>query len=272
MTRRPQTHLAEIVRFNDSGDATAELREVLRAGLFALNEQKKAARIAERGTADKLNPHVSDAGRCPRQTVYSLMNVPESDPLTEDSLMNFLVGHAVEEAWAQILTAAGAEYVREERVSIRAGETVITGRKDFDGIRLLWLGSIVELKSINSRSMGWMLKRGEKGKPDHRRQLGLYLHAGGHDAGYLVYLIKDATRGEPILYAWRVDRNDDLAQDDVTSLALCHADAKRGFLPAIPEDYKKTAYPCTYCNYRGHCWTPDATLEVMLGKSLESKP
>ena len=251
---RPQTHLAEIERSHGSGDATDELRAILTRGLFALEEEKRATRIAERGDALKHNPFVSDAGKCLRAVTYSLRNIEASDPTTEDSLMNFLVGHSVESAWAAILTAAGAEFVREERVSIPVGTTVVTGRKDFAGIRMLWRGSIVELKSTNSRAMGWMLKRGECGKDEHRRQLNLYLYAEQVDVGYLVYLVKDATKGEPILHAWAVERDDDKARNDLQALSGAHEIAQRGKIAPIPEGNSQKAYPCTYCDFRTRCW------------------
>jgi CRISPR/Cas system-associated exonuclease Cas4 (RecB family) len=267
---RPQQHLADVVRQHGSGNATEELRRILTRGLFALNEQKMAERIREKGTANKLNPYISDAGRCIRQVTYSLMNVKPSDPFTDDSLMNFLVGHAVEEAWAEILTAAGAEFVREERVEIPAGSTRVTGRKDFDGIRLLWHGAIVELKSTSSRSMSWTLKKGEQGKEDHRRQLNLYLYASGTPFGYLVYLVKDATRGEPILHAYLVELDEAQARNDLQAMASAHELAKASKLPAIPEGNKKSTFPCSYCVYRKLCWEPDANLTETLTASLEA--
>jgi CRISPR/Cas system-associated exonuclease Cas4 (RecB family) len=250
---RPQRHLSEVVRTHGSGNATDELRAILRNGLVALNDEQQAARLIERGTLDKLNPHISDAGKCPRQVTYSLRNIEPSDPMTEDSLTNFLVGHAVEDAWAKILVAAGAEIVREERVSIPAVATVVTGRKDF-GVKLLWRESVVELKSINSRAMAFMLKSGERGKPDHRRQLNLYLRASGLSVGHLVYLVKDATKGEPILHAWEVEYDAERADADIAALVLADEIAKRGELAPIPEGNQQNKYPCTYCNWRTACW------------------
>jgi CRISPR/Cas system-associated exonuclease Cas4 (RecB family) len=251
---RPQQHLAQVVRSHGSGNATAELRAILRNGLQAMEAEKQAARIELKGTAAKTNPYISDAGRCIRQVTFSLMNIEPSEPYTEDALMNFLVGHAVEEAWAQVLIGAGATFVREERVEIPIDGTKVTGRKDFDGIRLLWQSSIVELKSTNSRSMAWTLKRGDQGKPDHRRQLNLYLHASRMEVGYLVYLVKDATKGEPILHAWAVDYDEEQALADLEAMAMANALAQIQRPPAIPEGMKQSAYPCSYCSYRTHCW------------------
>lgn len=252
---RPQTHLAQITEEYGSGDATADLREILRSGLVALEERKRQQRIAERGDGDKHNPFVSDAGKCFRQVVYSLMNAEMTNPPTEDALMNFLVGHCVEEAWAEILTAAGAEYVREERVRIPAGDTFVTGRKDFtSGTLLRWRDAITELKSTNSRAMGWMLKKGEHGKDEHRRQLNLYLYHDDLPAGYLVYLVKDTTKGEPILHAFRVEIDREQAENDIATMTEADKLAKRGELPPIPEEYaKRPNFPCSYCSWSTQC-------------------
>ncbi len=274
MAKRPQTHLADVVRMHGTGDATAELREIMMKGLFAMNEQKQAERLAEKGTTDKLNPYVSDAGKCGRAVTFSLMNVPESDPLTADSLMNFLVGRAVEEAWAQILIAQGAEFVREEKVRIPAGITEITGRKDFThgGVRLLFRSDIVELKSINSRAMGFMLRRGDDGRDEHRRQLNLYLEHEGAKSGYLVYIVKDATKGEPIIHAYHVAHSDEQVAKDRRSLVRAFSAAKAGTPPPIPEDFSRNSFPCSYCGYRKTCWdTPDDDLVGALKRSLEAK-
>lgn len=268
---RNQQHLAEVERHHGTGDATDALRSVLHRGLRVLNEQRQAERVTERGTADKLNPHISDVGKCPRAVAYSLMNVEESEPFTDDSLMNFLVGHAVEEAWAKILTAAGAEYEREERVEIEIADTKVSGRQDFGGIRLRWNtaaaellnipefaeipdGAIIELKSLNSRAASWMLKKGEKGRAEHRRQLGLYLHAKQQPVGFLVYLVKDATKGEPILHAFRVDLDSEEAHSDALMLAGVHTLARSQTLPRIPEGYQQSKFPCTYCQVKTLCW------------------
>lgn len=283
---RPHEHLSGIERIHGSGNASDALRTLLHRGLRAMNDKSREERVAQRGTADKLNPHVSDAGKCVRQVVMSLMNLP-AEPYTDDSLMNFLVGHAVEEAWAAVLTAAGAEFVREDRVEIPVVGTKVTGRQDFGGIRLVWRasvaealglddlaaipdGAIVELKSINSRSMSWMLKKGEKGKDEHRRQLRLYLYATGAPVGFLVYLVKDATKGEPILHAWEVEPNDAASGRDLEQLASAYEMASSGAVPPIPEGFKKSAYPCSYCAFRPLCWD-EQNLELLLAASIAAK-
>lgn len=273
---RPTQHLADVVHHSGSGNATTAIREVLARGVFVLEERKREKRIAEKGTDQKLNPYISDAGKCIRAVTYSLMNVEESEPFTVDSLVNFLVGHSVEDAFAAILEAAGATVLREERASLKAGNTIITGRKDFSGVQIRWShkiaellgaqaleipdGSTVELKATNSRAIAFLLKRGD-GRDEHKAQLNLYLKADDETIGFLVYVVKDATKGEPIAHAWAVEYDDVKASDNLHVLAFADELAKRGELPSIPDGMKQGAFPCTYCNYRTRCWL-EASIET----------
>ena len=230
-------------------NATEEIRSILRDGLSNLEAEKKASWHA------KKNPSVSDAGKCPRQVAYSLKNLTPSNPLTEDSLANFAVGTAVEGVMAALLTRAGAKFIREGRVAIPAGETTVTGRRDFEGVTLLMRGAIIELKTTSSRAMSWMLKRGEEGRSEHRRQLNLYLYGAGAESGYLVYWIKDAVRGEPVWHAWHVPLDKNLAESDLWNLAAIDKMVKGGTIPERPDGYKRSAFPCSYCDYATFCWS-----------------
>jgi hypothetical protein len=265
MARRPQQHLREVVDQYDGAPDPAGIALLLERGLWAARDAEQAARLADRGTLDKLNPHISDAGKCPRQVFLSLRNVPETDPLTADSLVNFGIGHAVEEWFANILMAQGAEILREVRVEIPAGNTKVSGRSDFL-VRLPYgqRQVLIELKSASSRSMSFGIKKGEQGKDDHRRQLNLYLHAsqlgllpegwGPFDEGYLVYGVKDATKGEPPFFPYLVAYDEDLALNDLRNLAQLHAVAKLGGdIPIPDESYTKRKFPCGWCSYATHC-------------------
>ena len=201
----------------------------------------------------KNNPSVSDAGKCQRKVVMSLMNIEESNPADFDSQLRFAVGHAFEEAIARILEAyQGATYVREDRVEIVSEGVKITGRKDFDAVRVATDDAIIELKSTNARSMGFLLKRGTP-NDEHVRQLNLYLHSAGKQIGYLVYLAAGSTKGEPPLHSWIVRYDKAMAEADIAAAVAADRMAKAGVVPAIPQDYKKSGYPCSYCNFKDLC-------------------
>lgn len=263
---RPQRHLKAVADAAPTPNGTADILPIIEAGLRQLEADDKARRITERGTDRKLNPSVSDAGKCIRKVVLSLRNVPESDPLDTDSRLRFMVGHAFEEAMGRILTAyQGATYLQEARVEITDGDTKITGRRDFDSVRVLLNDSMLELKSTNARAMGFLLKRGSP-NDDHVRQINLYLHATGKPSGYLVYLAAGATKGEPNLHAWRIEYDRDMARADIASLIEADMLAKEGRIPPVPDGYTWAKFPCGWCGYRSMCHNRDT--EAALRASL----
>lgn len=265
---RPLRHLSEVVAETGTPNGTAAVMEIVTKGLHALRESEQAERVARKGTDRKTNPHISDAGKCIRRVTLSLLNVPETNPPDTDALIRFMVGHAFEDAMAKIFTAyQGSTYLREESVSIPLGDTAVTGRKDFDAVRVATQDSIIELKSTNPRSMSFLLKRGTP-NDDHVSQLNLYLVATGKESGYLVYGVMGSTKGEPILHAWIIDRDDERATKDLAGLAVAYEFAKTHTVPPIPEGYSQKFWKCAYCPYRDACWNPDSRLEKLLEASL----
>lgn len=248
-------HLADTTREFPLPPATADVMRVLESGIQKMNAAKRVAREADRGTLLKLNPSISDAGKCQRQVVYSLMNVRESDPPTIDSEMRFIVGHAFEDAVARILSAhQGATILREERIEIPAGETKVTGRSDFGSVLVRsGEGETWELKSTNSAAVGFMLKRNEPNE-HHVHQLNLYLFGKGEKRGRLVYLVAGAKKGEPCAAAWDVDCNEEMAAHDLAALAEADALAKKNELPPRPAEFKRNTFPCGYCPHQTTCW------------------
>lgn len=259
---RPRQHLADVVRRlggdgGNGGDYTAAVNALLSVALRRRRE-----------VHEKKNPYVTDAGKCPRQVFFSLAGEPESNPFTDDSLANFEVGHAIEQWWADIIAAVGGQMIRNVRIEIPADGTVVSGKPDFTPILLEdapeFTDTLIELKSTSSRAMAMMLKNGERGKDDHRRQLNLYLHGSqiklpqfkrAYDTGLLLYIVKDCIKGEPIAHAWSVAYDREQAEADVTGLAAIHAEVKRGATPPqIPSGYAFGKYPCSYCQYQLRCW------------------
>ncbi len=228
----------------------AQFETLLVQALHADNAAKTAQRAADRGTADKLNPWVTDAGKCIRQVGLSLRNVPQSDPLTTDSLINFGVGHAVESWLASLLTSHGLEIQREVKVAIEHQGVNVTGRAD-----LLAVGAdlLLEIKSTSSRALGYTRKDG--GKDDHKAQINLYLRHYAKPNGVLLYVAKDAIKGENPLFAVDVPYNAREADADLDSLAELARTAQAGLPPpAIPDGLTKSKFPCSYCSYKTYCW------------------
>lgn len=276
--QKPQ-HLAEVVEEHGTGSASAAIVKLIKHGI----EKKRAANDAQRvadGKELKVNPYVTDAGKCPRQVYKSLVNEPPTNPITVDSEINFAVGHAVEEAFASLLELSGAEIAQEVRIEIPVADTVVSGRVDFlisvprDLLKELGLVKevgglpehcLIELKSSSSRNLGWMLRNGQAGSDNYRRQINQYLHASQlgqldrkYDVGFLVYIVKDATKGEPPVHAFEVKYDEQQALADLANAALIKKRADAGMEPNIPEGYTRSKFPCGYCSWQDSCWGPKA--------------
>lgn len=256
-------HLADVVDRFGPAFATGTIVDLIEEGLRQANALEQERRAEEKGTTKKLNPYVTDVGKCERAVVKSLRNDPESDPLTTDSLINFGVGHAVEDWLTRILEVQGATVLREVRLEIPLeGVSVpVSGRADFL-VTIPEAKLLIELKTTSSRAMGYMIRNGHQGRDEHRRQLNLYLHASHlgiigdepFETGLLVYVVKDGVKGEPVAHAFDITYDAFTASTDLLLLGQLARQADRGEIPQIPDGYKKNKFPCGYCAFRKACW------------------
>lgn len=251
---RPQTHLAKVKKSSTtplfSGEVSELIAEVLQA--------REAAKPPRREL------HVSDLGRCPRQIALRLTGVVKSNPPTIDSLINFAVGEAVEDKIASLLADNPKVLAihRNLEFKIFFNGFTIEGHADIL-IELTDSHILVECKSINSRAMSWMLKKGDNGKDDHRLQNAGYLYGSHfvgspikpHQDGKIVYIVKDATKGEPVMFEASFTMESEMPniETELTILTDTARGVERGVIPEIPEGYKFSAYPCTYCDWQRHC-------------------
>lgn len=253
---RPQKHLKNIANSVESplirgGRIEKMLKEVL--------EKREAAK------PPRLELHVSDAGRCPRQIGYRLTQVPKSNPPTFDSLMNFAIGEAIEDRIASLLEAHPdvAKVHRNIDFEIYYNGHTIHGHADIL-IETQDDHVLIECKSINSRSMGFTLRSGENGKEDHQFQISGYLY-GSHAAnskiiprtnGVIAYIIKDPTKGEPNVFEANIEMNAMLDKLFAEYDKLCEVErlAEKGEIMPQPEGYTYDKYPCTYCDWQKTCW------------------
>lgn len=262
---------------NIQGSGTAEIVSLFERSLKIANDESRAQRISDKGTDKKTNPYVTDAQSCPRKVWFTLKNVPETEPLTTQSLINFGLGHSAEEFAASIFERfPDAKVQREIRIEIPVGSTCVSGRIDFL-IELPAFDSMVELKTTSSLSMKYTLQGLAKGERQdshekYRSQLNLYLHAShlglvgerAYDQGYLVYLIKDAKKGQEPIQAFKIAYDKGAAEADLRQLALLKEMADRDQDPGIPVAYlqhysqkKKLIWNCQYCPFMSLCWGKD---------------
>lgn len=259
---------------NIQGSGTAEIVSLFEQSLAIANDESRKQRIADKGTDQKTNPYVTDAKSCPRKVWFSLKNIPETEPLTTQSLINFGLGHSAEEFAASIFERfPDAKVERELRIEIPVGQTCVSGRIDFL-IELPSFNSIVELKTTSSLSMKYTLQGLAKGEKQdshekYRAQANLYLHASQlglvgskpYETAYLIYLIKDAKKGQEPIQAFKIAYNQLAAEGDLRQLALIKEMAVRDQDPGVPVAYLqhytekgKLIWNCSYCSYKSNCW------------------
>lgn len=252
---RPQKHLKAV--------ANSVTSPLIRGGKIGtlLYDVLKAKEDAK---PPRLELHVSDTGRCPRQIGLRLTNTPKSNPPTFDSLMNFLIGNAIEDAVATALKEHPlvSNVYQNLEFKIYHNNHVIHGHSDIL-IELADGHILVECKSINSRAMTYLLKKGTNGKDDHRLQTTGYLY-GSHfpdspipprDTATIAYIVKDPTKNEPNVFEADLLMNTGLDELIAEYDKLCEVErmAERGQVAEIPEGYSFSGYPCTYCDWQKHC-------------------
>lgn len=280
-------HLAQVIESGGAPAGSQFIRELLEAGLTAQNEARDEER-AELKKDQKPNTYFTDAGKCERAIFFRLTGEEVTNALTADSLMNFKIGHAVEDAVGEVLSwATGGQILREVSTEFEVNGHRISGRADFL-ITVPESRVLIELKKTSSRALGWMVKNQQPGRDEHRKQANLYLHASQtdakwriplpptkgaatpsfktvevppHDIAYLVYVPADATKGEPIANAFPVPYNPLVAKGDLEFLAQMATLADRGDDPGIPlrieaqsKKGKAPNFPCGYCSYESRCW------------------
>ena len=272
MARAPQVHLKEITDAFGTGDATAPVRALLEYGLTRKLAAERQERIAQ-GKEFREYPYVTDAGRCPRQVFFALTNVPRTEEMTLDSYMTLRLGNKAEELYLDLLKAAGVTILAQERVELEQDGEKVVGRLDLlievpEDVRALIPGlderELWELKTKNSRALGWVLKRGGPEADDsYLKQVNLYLD--GADKGLipkptqargrLIYTAVGATKGEPLFHAWFVPYEREAAEADMASLGAAMKGARAGVDPGVPAAYVTAPnWPCSYCDWRSQCF------------------
>jgi len=269
---RPQQHLSEVVAEHGTGDATGPVRALLKYGMRRKLEAEKQERISQ-GKEFREYPYVTDAGRCPRQVFFALTNVPRTQELTLDSYMTLRIGNKVEELYIDLLKAAGVTILTQERVELESDGEKVVGKLDLlievpEEVRALIPGlderELWEVKTKNSRSLAWVIKRGGPEPDDgYAKQVRGYLHAAQQDMipkptqarGRLIYTAVGATKGEPLFHAWFVPYDGASVEKDLAILGQAMKDARAGNDPGIPKEYADCPnFPCNYCDWKRLCF------------------
>ncbi len=264
-------HLGKrLERLVTSTDATDLVHEAARK-YFITKDEKRAA---ERNKPTKDYPYISDSEReCDRQVVYSLMNVPETDPADLQGKMNMETGLRVEQMVGDFLEAGGYHPTGQNRIEIPVGNTVVVGRPDYllasdDG------HDLVEVKKVKVYAINDdVLRNGPSLFERGVRQGNLYIHGARQgllgevlqkaERCLLVWVLTESVKGEPGLFAWWRPYKDTLAEFDLNRLAGLKKLADAGTLPAPPPpqrigkrwNYTFGSWPCGWCGWRAKCYS-----------------
>jgi CRISPR/Cas system-associated exonuclease Cas4 (RecB family) len=186
---------------------------------------------------------------CHRKLWYRWHGVPPED-LTPDGLLALVIGDVIGERIGELLLDHGVALKVEEPWAL--ADPPLTGRAD----AITWptLRRVVEVKTVPARA------RKHLPRDEHVRQLALYYYAlherHSLEGGTLLYVVKDATKGMPVVLTF------DFLADELLAVARETREAMREAYPRLtgidvpdrPQGYSPQEYPCSYCSYRSRCW------------------
>lgn len=241
--------------------ATFHDSEELKVLIDAKEAKRQEERLKERGTLAQQNPYVTDAAKeCLRQLFFAYTQTPVTDPPDTASRMAMELGNQAEEKYIELYREAGFEVETQERVEFTIDGVLVSGRMDF-----FFVDDIpVEVKATQASKFMWTVLDREAGKEGHRRQLNLYLHYLNdfganvkYPKGKLRYVITDAPKGTNPVFAYWIDYDKAMADDDLARIAAAWKQSQAGNDPGIPPAVKKEGdllvWPCLYCNWRSIC-------------------
>lgn len=217
----------------------------------------RTAKIVVQGKKPRDHLYVSEIGTvqgetaCHRRLWYDFHDAP-SDPLTPDTLLNFEVGDAVGWRVANLLAKGGHVEKVELPVSLAGG--LVTGRTD---VLLSKDLRVVEIKTATLKQRKYLPK------PEHLAQCLLYIHAlrqypayANTCNGVVLYVYKDPARGQPVSDEFPVPYDEQAALNHLRAFREAFRVATSESLPARPDGFSPSGFPCSYCAYRmSTCWS-----------------
>lgn len=202
-------------------------------------EKSKALR-----EAGKFKFYPSSIAKCRREIVYQMLGYPKQDIPTR-VLRIFDNGDSMHERYQNWFAEMGILISPE--LPLKNEELCISGRTDAL-IRINDELVLVELKSANDRSFGWMVKKNEP-KEDYVMQLQLYLHLTGIDKG--IILIEN--KNDQTILEFPIAYDKEMSNELINKIKYCVDHAKSNEIPE--RDYTKSTFQCKYCDYAEMCWS-----------------
>jgi len=192
---------------------------------------------------------------CHRKLWYAFHDAPR-DPIPVQTLMAFEVGDVVHIRISTLLASTGRLLKREVYVDLSPWP--VKGRLDI--LTDPRLRRIVEVKTIPYEMHPHIPKE------EHIHQLLLYMHyfrmssapdyeeLAGYD-GSLVYISKNSRKGQPVLWAYRVQYDPARVLSVLGEFLRAYWTARGEEIPERPKGFTHTKYPCAYCVFQTTCWS-----------------
>jgi len=231
--------------------ARVPISQLLVQALVAARTAKDAARAGK--SRDHL--YISEAGvvqgesACHRKLWYSFHNAPQ-DPLTPDTMLNFEVGDAVGWRAANLMAKTGAVEKVELHLALLGGR--LTGRLDV----LLADDRVVEVKTTTLKQRKYLPR------PEHLTQCLLYIHAlrqtpeyARINEGVVLYVLKEPTRGQPVSIEFPALYDAAVVEAALAAFRAAYDVARGDVLPARPQGFSPSSFPCSYCSCSSACWS-----------------
>jgi len=227
--------------------------ELLYASLTQVRERREAER-GPSGPRDKL--YVSEVGTiigdsaCWRKLWYVFHDAPK-DSLPPESLMAFEIGDVIGLRISNILAAG--DHVQKVQYRLDFSPWPVSGRLDV--LLIPKWKRVVEVKSVPCAMLPYLPKQ------DHVAQLNLYLHGIGKEPEYvgfhgtLLYVVKDARKGQPVCRAFEVPYDTKAALRTLNAYVRARQAATGPTEPPRPMGFTGSTYPCAYCVFQTHCWS-----------------
>jgi len=186
---------------------------------------------------DKVSFYVTDAGKCPRAVWFGFKKFPKKDK--DPRVMRvFENGDYTHMRIMSSLFSIGAV----KAIELALENELVRGR--CDGIVVINNEPyVLELKSINS----FAFKKLERPKPDHIKQLMLYLHYFKIQRGIFLYENKDTQELKEYMMTYDQKMAESIVQDFHTLKHFIESNT----LPPVPMGLEE--WECRFCDYSEEC-------------------
>lgn len=193
--------------------------------------------LERRKDRDRTYFYITEAGRCPRSVWYNFKKFPKKEK--DARLMRvFENGDYTHMRIMSSLFSIGAV----KAIEVALEEDIVHGR--CDGIVVINNEPyVLELKSINS----YGFKKLEAPKPEHIKQLMLYLHYFKIKNGIFIYENKD----NQDLKEFHITYDKEMAQKLVENFVILRHMVQENILPPVPQNIDE--WECRFCDYFDEC-------------------